>query len=103
MERNKTDKFNNKDKNKMSKKRDNSVTKNNRNSDIKKKDHFETTKTTPNYKDVLLLRRFLTDKFKIQNVTRTGLNSKNQRKLAAEIKKARFMGLLPYTDLHSQL
>lgn len=101
MERNKTDRFN-KDKNKNNKKRDSSV-KTNRASDVKKKDHYETTKTTPNYKDVLLLRRFLTDKFKIQNVTRTGLSSKNQRKLAAEIKKARYMGLLPYTDLHSQL
>jgi len=69
----------------------------------KKKDHFETTKTNPNYKDVLLLRRFLSDKFKINSVSRTGLTAKNQRKLAAEIKKARYMGLLPYTDLHSQL
>lgn len=68
-----------------------------------KKDHFATTKTTPNYKDVLLLRRFLTDKFKIQPTSRTGLSSKNQRKLATEIKKARYMGLLPFTDLHSQL
>ena len=102
MER-KKDRFNKDlDKNKLNKKRENSV-KNNRNSDVKKKDHFETTKTTPNYKDVLLLRRFLTDKFKIQNVSRTGLSSKNQRKLAAEVKKARFMGLLPFTDLHSQL
>ncbi len=102
MER-KKDRFNKDlDKNKLNKKRENSV-KNNRNSDVKKKDHFETTKTTPNYKDVLLLRRFLTDKFKIQNVSRTGLSSKNQRNLAAEIKKARFMGLLPFTDLHSQL
>lgn len=68
-----------------------------------KKDHYATTKTVPNYKDVLVLRRFLTDKFKIQPTNRTGLSAKNQRKLANEIKKARFMGLLPYTDLHSQL
>lgn len=68
-----------------------------------KKDHYEATKTVPNYKDVLVLRRFLTDKFKIQPTSRTGLSSKNQRKLAVEIKKARYMGLLPFTDLHSQL
>lgn len=68
-----------------------------------KKDHYVATKTAPNYKDVLVLRRFLTDKFKIQPTSRTGLSSKNQRKLANEIKKARFMGLLPFTDLHSQL
>jgi small subunit ribosomal protein S18 len=68
-----------------------------------KKDHYAVTKTVPNYKDVLVLRRFLSDKFKIQPTSRTGLSSKNQRKLAVEIKKARFMGLLPFTDLHSQL
>lgn len=68
-----------------------------------KKDHFASTKTQPNYKDVLVLRRFLTDKFKIQPTSRTGLSAKNQRKLSAEVKKARYMGLLPYTDLHSNL
>ena len=68
-----------------------------------KNDHFATTKTTPNYKDVLVLRRFLTDKFKIQPLSRTGLSAKNQRALSREIKKARYMGLLPYTDLPSQL
>ena len=63
-----------------------------------KRDFFET-----NFKDVLILRRFLSDKFKIMPTSKTGLSSKNQRMLANEIKKARFMGLLPYTDLHSQL
>jgi len=68
-----------------------------------KKDFFETNKVKPNFKDVLILRRFLSDKFKILPTTKTGLSAKNQRLLANEIKKARFMGLLPYTDLHSQL
>ena len=68
-----------------------------------KRDFFETNKVKPNYKDVLILRRFLSDKFKILPVSKTGLSAKNQRLLANEIKKARFMGLLPYTDLHSQL
>lgn len=68
-----------------------------------KRDFFETNKVKPNFKDVLILRRFLSDKFKILPTSKTGLNAKNQRLLANEIKKARFMGLLPYTDLHSQL
>jgi small subunit ribosomal protein S18 len=68
-----------------------------------KKDFFETNKVKPNFKDVLILRRFLSDKFKILPTSKTGLSAKNQRILANEIKKARFMGLLPYTDLHSQL
>jgi small subunit ribosomal protein S18 len=68
-----------------------------------KRDFFETNKVKPNFKDVLILRRFLSDKFKIMPTSKTGLSSKNQRMLANEIKKARFMGLLPYTDLHSQL
>jgi small subunit ribosomal protein S18 len=68
-----------------------------------KKDFFDTNKTQPNYKDVLILRRFLNDRFQILPTSKSGLTSKNQRRLAQEIKKARFIGLLPYTDLHSQL
>lgn len=76
----------------------------NKNKQLKaKKDFFATNKTSPNYKDVLILRRFLNDRFQIVSSAKSGLTAKNQKKLAKEIKKARFMGLLPYTDLHSQL
>lgn len=54
----------------------------------------------PDYKDVLALKRFMTDRQKIIHNSYTGLTAKNQRKLSQEIKKARFMALLPFTDKH---
>lgn len=63
--------------------------------------YFTKTNTTPDYKDVLILRRFITDRGKIVPQSKSGVLAKHQRKLATEIKKARYMGLLPYTDSHA--
>ena len=54
-----------------------------------------------NYKNAIVLKKFLSSRFKILPLKATGLNAKNQRKLKTEIKKARIMGLLPFTDRHS--
>lgn len=48
------------------------------------------------YKAVMLLKRFISDKGKILPRRRTGVSAKYQRKLAREIKRARFMALLPF-------
>ena len=48
------------------------------------------------YKDTELLKRFLSPSAKILSRRRTGVTSKNQRKLSLAIKRSRFMGLLPY-------
>ena len=48
------------------------------------------------YKDVNSLRRFINPYGRILSKRRTGLTAINQRKLAQAIKRARFMGLLPY-------
>ncbi len=48
------------------------------------------------YKDMDLLRMFLTPHGQIQGKKRTNLTSKQQRALALAVKRARFMGLLPY-------
>jgi len=48
------------------------------------------------YKDIELLKKFLTPSAKIMARRRTGTSLKNQRSLALAIKRARFMGLLPY-------
>lgn len=53
------------------------------------------------YKDILKLRRFITDRGKILPRTKTGICAKHQRKLALEIKKARIMALLPFTEQHA--
>jgi small subunit ribosomal protein S18 len=48
------------------------------------------------YKDVELIQKFLTPNGQIVSSRRTGVSSKNQRKLSLAIKRARFMGLLPF-------
>ncbi|MDP2593454.1 MAG: 30S ribosomal protein S18 [bacterium] len=48
------------------------------------------------YKDVDILKKFLNPHGRILAKKRTGVTSKNQRKLALAVKRARFMGLLPY-------
>ena len=52
------------------------------------------------YKDVELLKCFLTETGKIMPSRITGTKANFQRKLAAEVKRARFLALLPYTDQH---
>lgn len=48
------------------------------------------------YKDTNKLRKFITEKGKIVPRRQTGLCAKHQRELTTAIKRARFMGLLPY-------
>lgn len=52
------------------------------------------------YKNPKLLQKFLGKRFAILSKKYTGVNSKMQRKITTEIKKARIMGLLKYTDRH---
>jgi small subunit ribosomal protein S18 len=48
------------------------------------------------YKDIEILKKFLNPNGKIMNHRRTGVTSKNQRSLAEAVKRARFLGLLPF-------
>lgn len=48
------------------------------------------------YKDTEILKKFLNPNGKIVNHKRTGVTSKNQRSLAQAVKRARFLGLLPF-------
>lgn len=48
------------------------------------------------YKDVELLKKFLNPHGRILSRRQTGLSALNQRKLGNAIKRARFMGLLPF-------
>ena len=49
------------------------------------------------FKNRELLRMFTSASAKIKNKKKTGLCSKHQRQLSKAIKRARFLGLLPYT------
>ena len=48
------------------------------------------------YKDVKLLQRFISERGKIVPSRITAVSAKKQRALAQAIKRARFLGLLPY-------
>jgi small subunit ribosomal protein S18 len=50
------------------------------------------------YRNVEVLRRFLSETGKILPRRRTGLSAKEQRILAKTIKRARILGLLPFTE-----
>ena len=48
------------------------------------------------YKDVKLLQRFISERGKIVPSRITAVSNKRQRELAQAVKRARFLGLLPY-------
>lgn len=50
------------------------------------------------YKDVQLLRGFISDLGKIEPRRRRGTSAKHQRSLATAIKRARHLALLPFVD-----
>lgn len=67
----------------------------------RKEDYFAVNAQAIDYKDADTLRRFMTERGKIRPRRQTGLNSKHQRILARQIKRARHLALLPFTD-HSR-
>ena len=52
------------------------------------------------YKDVDLLKDFINENGKIIPARITGTKARYQRQLSDAIKRARFLALLPFTDLH---
>ena len=52
------------------------------------------------YKDIDVLKDFVQENGKIMPARITGTKSRYQRQLGTAIKRARFLALIPYTDLH---
>jgi small subunit ribosomal protein S18 len=50
------------------------------------------------YKDVDLLKQFVNPHGRVMSRTKTNLTAKQQRQVEAAVKRARFMGLLPYVQ-----
>jgi small subunit ribosomal protein S18 len=48
------------------------------------------------YKEVDLLKKFVSSQAKIIDPRHTGVCAKHQRKLATAVKRARFLALLPF-------
>lgn len=66
---------------------------------MEKKNYFKDNKIAHiDYKDVETLKKFLTPHARIQSRKRSGIPSGDQRELAMAVKRARFLGLLPYVS-----
>lgn len=64
---------------------------------VPKSDYLKVNNITEvDYKDVDLLRRFISSNMKIVPRRRSGLSARSQRKIAKAIKQARIAGLLPF-------
>ena len=64
----------------------------------KKNPLFAAKITHVDYKDVNLLRTFISDRGKIRSRRVTGLTPQQQRQVAVAVKNAREMALLPFTS-----
>tara|TARA_B100000927_G_scaffold35685_1_gene25601 strand:- start:487 stop:693 length:207 start_codon:yes stop_codon:yes gene_type:complete len=60
----------------------------------------EEKKKVIDYKDPDTLKTFVSENGKIMSSRYTRLTAKEQRKLNKAIKRARLLGLLPFTDKH---
>jgi small subunit ribosomal protein S18 len=56
--------------------------------------------TEVDYKDIAMLKNYVTETGKIVPSRITGTRAKYQRQLATAIKRARYLALLPYSDAH---
>ena len=58
---------------------------------------FCKTNSEPDYKDYETLKKYVSERAKILGKDRTGVCAKHQRRISREVKRARALGLLPFT------
>lgn len=66
----------------------------------KKMNRFSESTGVIDYKDVNLLKNYISETGKIVPSRITGMSAREQRQMAMAIKYARLIGLLPYCDSH---
>lgn len=66
----------------------------------RKTNKFSAVEAEIDYKDIALLKNYITETGKIVPSRITGTSAKLQRKLSKAIKLARFLALIPYCDSH---
>jgi small subunit ribosomal protein S18 len=57
---------------------------------------------TVDYKDPIKLRRYISERGKIEPRRKTGTCARHQRRLTVAVKRARHLALLPYTSDHAR-
>jgi small subunit ribosomal protein S18 len=57
---------------------------------------FCALQTEPDYKDIGVLNKYITERAKLLSRARTGLCAKHQRAITAQVKLARLVALLPF-------
>ncbi len=62
------------------------------------RDRKEWTGPLVDYKEIDLLRKFLTSSSKVMSRKRGGTTAREQRALQNAVKRARFIALIPYTS-----
>lgn len=62
----------------------------------KKQDYFKENNIKIDWKSIDVLSKFVNPNGRILGKRKTSLSAKNQRALANAVKRARFMGLMPY-------
>lgn len=63
---------------------------------IRPRKYTKINSETVDYKDLLLLRRFISDRGKVRSRRVTGLSREHQRELGVAVKRARELAMLPY-------
>ena len=58
--------------------------------------YFCKNKSEPDYKQAEVLRRYMTERGKIVARSHSGICARHQRQLASEVKRARFLALVPF-------
>lgn len=58
----------------------------------------EVKRVMPTYKDIKTLLKFVDERGKIQSRVKTGLTAKEQRTVTKELKRARHLALIPFTQ-----
>lgn len=64
--------------------------------EVKKECFFCKEQKNPDFLEYEILRRFISERGKINSRARSGVCSKHQRKLTVAVKRARLLALLPF-------
>lgn len=65
---------------------------------VKRNCQFCKQNEQPHFADVAVLSKYISDRGRIVGHDRTGVCAKHQRRLSREVKRARYMALLPFVS-----